>query len=249
MVGQVAETMANQRQGPALADVRAPWDHQQPLSMVEAFRVLPATVNYMSKFGFYWAPETVDIWSYRGQLRQLDWLALRALKSQGAMTPEELAEWLNRDRRIRTSTAKTGIDSMSVATARDWIACASRRALVLPWTEVDGSEGHRWGLSDYGRSATRSPLGSIAARVPVSPLATLVVGGGLAVAAGWLQQHQTLLALLIVFGALALYVGVILLLSSFSQKRSGPGVAVVWIETSRIAGKEVPALVAKRGLG
>jgi hypothetical protein len=210
--------------------------------MLEALKEIPQTVSYMFKFGSYWAPETVDAWKYREQLRQLDWIALRALKAQGAMTAAELAEWLNRESRLHTRPEKTGIRSVSVETMRDWIACASRRDLVVPWAEQLNAEAEHWALSERGRAATRSPLGAVAARLPVSPLLAGFAGGGIFTAFSWLKQHETFLALLIALAVLTVYGSIIWLAANFSEKRDGAGLAVVWIETPRIAGKDLPAL-------
>lgn len=226
---------------PTLAGVRAPWDREEP-STWESLKELPRIISYLLRFGSFWAPESIDVWKYREQLRQLDWIALRALKSQGAMTAEELAEWLNRERRLRTSPEKTGIDAVSTETIRDWIACAGRRDLIAPWPQQEGAPGEHWGLSERGRAATRSPLGALVAHLPLSPLFSAIAGGGIFAAFGWLKDHDTVTNLLIGVGAVVLYVAIIWLVASFNEKRDGAGLAVVWIETPRTAGKDFPPL-------
>ena len=234
---------------PPLAGVRAPWDRGERPGTLQSLKEFPQTISYMFKFGSYWAPETVDAWKYREQLRQLDWLALRALKSQGAMTAEELTDWLNRERRLRTNPEKTGIEFVSLQTIRDWIACASRRDLVAPSAGWVSTNGEHWGLSEHGRAATRSPLGAIFARLPLSPLLSLAAGGGIVAGLGWLQQHQTVMTFLIVLAVVVIYLGGLWLLANFNEKRDGPGLAVVWIETPRIAGKDVPEFAPSEPAG
>jgi hypothetical protein len=229
---------------PNLIGVRAPWDRPESPGVVERLKALPATFAYIAEYGFFWAPESLDPWKYRRHLRELDWVCLRALRSEGSLTAAEMIEWLGRKERLRTNSEKTGIYSISEETIRDWLVFASRRSLVTRWVEpgadfnVDEFPALHWMLSESGGSAFRSPLRAIAVRFPYGSLLTfagtvLLGGGGLAVAIGWLKAHENILMLAVGILVLLVYVVGVFMFINRSRKRETPGLAVVLIETVR----------------
>lgn len=120
---------------PKLANVRAPWDgagwrYGDLLKPKNLWR----TIAYDHKHKRFWAPASMDPWRYRRFLRDLDEVCLRSLKSHGALTARELADWLNREKLLRTKPERTGIHRVSVATAHDWISLARRRGYVVAWS-------------------------------------------------------------------------------------------------------------------
>lgn len=231
---------------PKLAGVRAPWDggwgfwdRVSPKNLWRSFR-------YTRKYGWFWAPSSMDPWRYRKFLRDLDEVCLRSLKSHGALTAKELADWLNREQLLRTKPKKTGIHRISVATASDWITLAHRRGLIVPWSRAGAnrrrmSGGVHWELSERGGEAVHSRLVALIGRLPYPSLLPIVIGG-LAGWLEWLTLHQVVIVAIFYVALLALLAGVPAFWTIRSEKRENPGIAVVAIETLRSAGKPIPSL-------
>jgi hypothetical protein len=227
---------------PLLADVRAPWDDpkwgvRQLLKPKNLWR----TIVYDRKYKGFWAPTVMGRWRYRRFLKDLDEVCLRSLKSHGALTAKELAEWLNLEELLRTKPERTGIHRISVATAHDWINLARRRGYVVAWGSARG--GSHWELTERGREAINSRFVRLVSRLPyVSLVPLLITGGGLVAALNWLAHHPTAIVIAVYVLLLALYLGALTFWFGRSEKRANPGIAVVAIETLRSAGKPLPSL-------
>lgn len=239
--------MELQKNEPKLVDVRAPWDaagwgYRALLKPRNFWR----TIVYDRRYKGFWAPTVMGQWQYRRFLKDLDEVCLRSLKSHGALTAKELANWLNRGKLLRTMPERTGIHRISVATASDWITLAHRRGLVVPWgSEVGGRRGgSHWRLSERGREVTHSRFVTLLNRLPYASLVPILVGGGLVGALEWLTLHQIAVVFIVYAFLLALAAAVPSFWVSRSEKRANPGVAVVAIETLRSAGKPIPVLAA-----
>ncbi|MGN6815163.1 MAG: hypothetical protein ACTHK3_03650 [Solirubrobacterales bacterium] len=156
------------------------------------------------------------------------------------MTAKELADWLNRQKLLRTRPERTGIHRISVATAHDWISLACRRGYVVAW---DGESSH-WGLTEQGREAVHSGLVGLIRQFPYRSL--LVGSAGLLGVLGsfldWLSVHQAVIAWIVIAVMVALPVGAMNFFFNRSERRANPGIAVVAIETLRSAGKPIPSL-------
>lgn len=201
-------------------------------------------IIYHHKYKGFWAPTTMNPWRYRLFLKDLDEVCLRSLKSHGALTAKELADWLNRGKLLRTRPERTGIRRVSVATAHDWISLARRRGYVVAWSGA--RDGSHWELTEQGREAIHSrPM----ALIRQFPYRSLLVGGtGLLALLGsfldWLSVHQAVIVWVILAAIVALPVGVMNFFLNRSERRANPGIAVVAIETLRSAGKPLPVLGA-----
>jgi hypothetical protein len=237
---------------PKLADVRAPWDGRgwrvrDFLKPKNFWR----TIVYDRKYKGFWAPTAIDPWRYRLFLKDLDEVCLRSLKSQGALTAKELANWLNREELLRTKPEQTGIHRISVATVHDWINLARRRGYVVPWgVEAGGVQtmtrrvsGH-WELTKQGREAVHSRLTALIRQFPYQSL--LVGSAGMLGLLGsfldWLSVHQAVFVWLLIAVLVAFPVGMVNFVMNRSERRESPGIAVVAIETLRSAGKPLPVL-------
>jgi hypothetical protein len=226
---------------PKLADVRAPWDagwrHRDVLKPKNFW----SAIAYNRKYVGFWAPTSMGPWRYRRLLRDLDEVCLRSLKSHGALTAKELADWLNLEGLLRTKPELTGIHRISVATASDWINLARRRGYVGAWGGAQG--GCHWALTEQGQQAIHSKLVTLAGRVPYGWLVPLLLtGGGLVAALNWLGRHPTAIAAIVYGLLLALYLGALTFWFGRSERRNNPGIAVVAIETLRSAGRPIPSL-------
>jgi len=229
---------------PKLANVRAPWDAGWRYRDVLKPKNLWRAIVYDRKYKGFWAPTSMDPWRYRRFLGDLDEVCLRSLRSHGALSAKELANWLNRGRLLRTKPERTGIHRISVATAHDWISLARRRGYVVAWSgAVDGSY---WELTEQGREAIHSRPMALIRQFPYRSL--LVGGAGLLTLLGsflnWLSVHQAVFAWTILAAMATLLLGAVNFLFNSSEKRANPGVAVVAIETLRSAGKPLPLLGA-----
>lgn len=226
---------------PKLADVRAPWDGSESKWSILLPPYLWRVLIYVRRYGWYWAPTSIDAWMYRRLLRDLDEVCLRSLKSHGALTARELTEWLNREKLLRTKPERTGIHRISVATTHDWINLASRRGYVVAWGGTLG--GSHWELAEQGHEAIHSRLVRFVGQLPyVSLVPLLITGGGLVAALNWLAHHPT--AIVVTFYALllAVYLAALTFWFSRSERRNNPGIAVVAIETMRSVGRPIPSL-------
>lgn len=236
--------MELQKNEPKLVDVRAPWDdagwgYRALLKPRNFWR----TIVYDRKYKGFWAPTVMGQWRYRRFLKDLDEVCLRSLKSPGALTAKELAEWLNREKLLRTRPERTGIHRISVATVHDWINLARRRGYVVAWGGTQA--GSHWELTERGCEAINSRFVRLVSRLPyVSLIPLLITGGGLVAALNWLAHHPTAIVIAFYVLLLALYLGALRLWFGRSEKRANPGIAVVAIETLRSAGKPIPALGA-----
>jgi hypothetical protein len=230
---------------PKLVDVRAPWDrvgwgYRALLKPKNIWK----TIVYDRKHKRFWSPTVMDPWQYRRFLKDLDEVCLRSLKSHGALTAKELADWLNRGKLLRTRPERTGIHRVSVATAHDWISLARRRGYVVAWS--DAHDGSHWELTEQGRETVHSrPM----ALIRQFPYRSLLVGGtGLLALLGsflnWLSVHQAVIVWTILAAMVALPIGVMNFFFNRSERRANPGIAVVAIETLRSAGKPLPVLGA-----
>lgn len=245
-----AETPPNE---PLLADVRAPWDRSDEQGPLDALKSAWETLAYMRRYGFYWAPASMDGWKYRRFLRDLDAICLRALDSHGALSAAELTDWLNREKLVRTKPDLTGIQAIAIATTHDWLALAGRRGLVAPYADAradrPGSGRRHWVLTERGSEEVRSRMLTLLARVPVGPIATgigtLIFGGGLIAAFKWLSLHESILITILLLLGYGAYFGFVYLYFSRFRKKEGPGLAVVAIETVRSAGESIPVLGAR----
>lgn len=234
---------------PLLAEVQAPWDGLQSGSweLLDP-KNLWQLIDYRRRYKGYWVPTSMDTWRYRGFLEELDEPCLRGLKSQGALTARELADWLNRTNCFRTKPNLTGIHQISVATAHDWIGLARRRDYVVAWRRDPDSvfrKATHWQLTERGDQAIRSKLMSVLRRIPYASLVSILVGGGLVAAFNWLATHPT--AIVVTFIALLVVIELVVVNIWFSrwEKRENPGIAVVAIETLRSAGRPVPVLTSR----
>jgi len=140
-----------ERNEPLLADVRAPWDVGWRARDVIKPRNLWRMIAYNRRYKGFWAPSSMEAWRYRRLLRNLDEVCLRGLKSHGALTARELADWLNREG-LHTKPELTGIHRITTATVHGWLQLASRRGLVGEWVcrHATGRDPH-WELSEQGR--------------------------------------------------------------------------------------------------
>jgi hypothetical protein len=238
------------KNAPKLADVRAPWDagwrYRDVLKPMNLWRA----IVYDRRHKGFWAPTAMDPWRYRKFLKDLDEVCLRSLKSHGALTAKELADWLNREKLLRTRPERTGIHRVSVATVHDWISLARRRGYVVAWSgESGGSQrttraGSHWELTERGREAIHSRLVGLIRQFPYRSL--LVGSAGLLGLLGsfldWLSVHQAVFAWIILSAMAALGIGAVNLLFRRSEKRENSGIAVVAIETVRSAHKPIPSL-------
>lgn len=187
----------------------------------------------------------MDVWRYRRFLKDLDEVCLRALKSHGALTAKELADWLNRERLLRTKPELTGIHQITPATAHGWLDLAGRRRLVAEWICHHSTPRPHWELTDQGRKALHPKLLVVLSRLSrwlSMLLPPLIVSGLLLGAVEWLSFHPGLLALAVVGAVFLLSIAVPILFMGRSEKRQNPGIAVVAIETLRSAGKPIPPL-------
>jgi hypothetical protein len=237
---------------PILADVQAPWDRTGSVGWWEALKGVGKTFAYTRRYGFYWAPASLDRWRYRRFLRDLDAICLRTLDSHGALSATELTDWLNQEKLLRTKPDLTGIQRISVATTHDWLDLANRRGLVAPffgasvqagWTSR--SSRRQWELTDRGREHVRARFLALVSRLPLGATLTgigsLIFGGGLLAAIKWLSVHEVLGLMLAITGV-GIYIGALFVYFNRSQKKEGPGLAVVAIETVRSAGRPIPVL-------
>lgn len=232
---------------PKLKDVQPPFDPERPpKSPLAVLRAYPALFKYLRRYGFFVIPSSIDRWEYRDLLQALDPICLRVLRSKGALTAEELVDWINRRHLLDTKPAKTGINAVTAAIGSDWLHLARRRGLVTTWPatpphEQQGAGPIFWTLTEDGRGKLRSPLRAIAARLPLGPIVTFLVGGGLITVITWLIEHPDAL---VVIGAVAVgfvYVGLVLAWFQRTLLRTRPRVAVVAIETFRSADKPPPS--------
>jgi hypothetical protein len=227
---------------PLLVDVRAPWDGLQSKWRIFVPSYLRKVIPYVRRHGWYWAPTSMDAWRYRRFLGDLDEVCLRSLKSHGALTAKELADWLNREHLLHTKPERTGIHCISVATAHDWITLAYRRGLVVPWSnKVERLGRVHWALSEQGRELTRPKVVRFVGQFPFVSLLPFAAGG-LAGALEWLTLHQVVIVAVVYAFLLGLAIVVPSIWVNRSEKRENPGLAVVAIETLRSAGKPIPAL-------
>ncbi len=189
------------------------------------------------------APESIH---YEASLRLIDKPMLRLLADVGALSASSLAELVNRDNKIDTRPAHTGIHCMTTATARDWLTSAWRRGLVLAMPEPPSGcplEGPLWALTEYGRDRLRSPVIAAVSRFPwlriVSTLAATV--GGIYT---WLNVHANVAGLIAIWlvGA-ALYALGLWLSIWLLEAREAP-VGLVAIETYRATDTLPPMLGA-----
>ena len=235
------------RNEPLLADVRAPWDAGWRVRDVIKPKNLWKAIAYNRRYRWFWAPTSMDAWRYRRLLKDLDEVCLRSLKSHGALTARELADWLNGEDLLRTKPELTGIHRVSVATAHDWINLARRRGYVVLWSGGAGAAGGakpgggHWELSERGREAIRARIVTLMNRLPYGSWVPIVIGG-LAGALEWLTLHQVAIVLMFYALIVSLAIAVPHFWMSRSEKRENPGLAVVAIETLRCAGKPIPAL-------
>ncbi len=228
---------------PKIAEARQHWDPENERGWFEALKAIPAMLKHMREFGFFLAPNSMDLWDYRSRLKDLDPVCLRTLREHGALSAEELAEWLNRDGVLRMNTERTGISHVTDETVRDWIELARRRDLLisLPYaTSSPGADDFHWALSSVGREAVRSPFQKVMARMPASSPTALVGGVGFLV--GWLAKNQLALIISAFLVAVAIYLVLLMLVTAQSKRRDRPGVAVVAIETVRCYGRQPPSL-------
>jgi len=234
-----------ERNEPLLADVRAPWDVGWRARDVIKPRNLWRMIAYNRRYKGFWAPSSMEAWRYRRLLRNLDEVCLRGLKSHGALTARELADWLNREG-LHTKPELTGIHRITTATVHGWLQLASRRGLVGEWVcrHATGRDPH-WELSEQGRKDLHPKflvlLGRLS-RLLSRLLPALIVSGILFGAVDWLSLHPGLLASAIASAFLLFLMAVPLLFMDRSERRQNPGVAVVAIETLRSAGKPLPVL-------
>lgn len=227
---------------PLLADVRAPWDGASKWRILLPWH-LRRTIAYNRKYGWYWAPTSMNTWRYRRFLGDLDEVCLRSLETHGALTAREMKDWLNREKLLRTKPERTGIHEISVATVHDWINLARQRGYLRAWGSTEGAR--QWELTERGREAIHSRFMRLVGRLPYASLVPLLItGGGLVATLSWLGRHPT--AIVIAFYALSsvFYIGALTFWFGRSEKREIPGVAVVAIETFRSAGKSLPILRA-----
>jgi DNA-binding PadR family transcriptional regulator len=230
---------------PLLTDVRAPWDPEYPVGRRKP-KDLWKRACYVHKYGVFWAPAWMDPGTYKDLLRDLDRVALRSLKKEGALTAKELAGRLNRWKGLRTKPKRTGIHQVTPATVYAWLDFASRRGLVVAWPNTPGrsatSRTH-WELTEKGQEALRSKFWFLLGRFyPLLP--ALLASGALLGIFKLFSVHPgvvvwTLLALPVI-----LEIVVLAFLWIRSERREAPRVAVVAIETLRSAGKPLPVLGA-----
>lgn len=229
---------------PLLADVRAPWDVPGSKWRVFLPRRFWRTIAYNLRYGWYWAPASMDSWRYRRFLGDLDEVCLRTLKSHGALTARELVDVLDRENLLPTKPERTGIHQMTVATAHAWLGFASRRGLVAVWSHPSrrmGSGSVHWELTDKGQEAVRSKFLLLAERF--SRLLPTVIASGLIVVAGkWIAEHPEAWAWGLFMFVVILEIVAVNFFFNRSEKREAPGVAVVAIETLRSAKKPIPKL-------
>lgn len=228
---------------PLLADVRAPWDPEYPVGRKKP-KDLWKRARYVHKYGVFWAPAWMDPRTYKDLLMDLDRVALRSLKKDGAVTARELAGRLNRWKGLRTKPKRTGIYQVTSATTYAWLDFASRRGLVVAWSNSAGrSPGSRthWELTEKGQEALRSKFWFLLGRLyPI--LLALLASGALLGILKWFSVHPgavvwTILALPVILEIVVLSFFVIR-----SERREAPRVAVVAIETLRSANKPIPSL-------
>jgi hypothetical protein len=231
---------------PLLAQVETPWAPGETPTVREMLKALPPFLSYERKYGPYLVPKSLDAWSYRRALRGLDPACLDALSVHGALSLEELTKWLNRGGGLRLHSDKTGIRSITAPTTRDWIELARRRGLIVSWKQEGGGDdlpvdrSSHWALSERGREELLTPLQRIGRNVSLTGLLSVVFGGGAVF--GWIGSNGIVLAVALFALGLAIYLGFIWLLAHASQRRAGPGAAVVTIETLRSSGKPIPPL-------
>jgi hypothetical protein len=232
---------------PLLAEVRAPWDAGWGLRELIKPKNLGRAIFYGLRYRWFWAPTSMDPWRYRRFLKDLDEVCLRALKSHGALTARELANWLNRENLLRTKPELTGINRISVATVHDWLSLACRRGYVVLWSGGVGAargasqEGSHWKLTDRGREAIHSRLMTLISRLPYASWIPLAIGG-LAGALEWITLHEVVIIVMVYALLLGLAIAIPHLWVSRSEKRENPGIAVVAIETLRSSNKPIPRL-------
>lgn len=231
---------------PLLADVRAPWDAGWKARDVVKPKNLWRAIAYNRRYKGFWAPSSMEAWRYRRLLRDLDEVCLRSLKSHGALTARELADWLNREGRLHTRSELTGIHQITTATVHGWFELASRRGLVSEWeSRRSTGRGPHWELSEQGRKELHPKLLVVLGRLSFllsRLLPALIISGLLFGAVDWLSLHPGLLASAIVVAVFLFFSAVPLLFMSRSERRQNPAVAVVAIETLRSAGKPIPTL-------
>ncbi len=233
------------RNEPKLVGVRAPWDdagwgYRALLKPKNLWR----TIAYDRRYKGFWAPTVMGQWRYRRFLKDLDEVCLRSLKSHGALTAKELADWLNREKLLRTRPERTGIHRISVATVHDWINLARRRGYVVAWGGAHS--GSHWEMTEQGMEAVHSRFTTL---IREFPYRSLLVGGAgllalLSSLLNWLSVHQVVFAWIILAAIGALVLAAVNVFFSRSERRANPGIAVVAIETLRSAGKPIPALGA-----
>jgi len=226
---------------PKLADVRAPWEGVEPKWRLFTPPSLWKTVIYNSKYRWFWAPSSMDGWRYRVFLKDLDEVCLRSLDVHGALTAEELTEWLNRDRLLRTKPERTGIQSVALPTVDDWCDFGSRRGLITAWSSPAGrpaSPHAHWQLTEKGQEAVRSKLLVFLDRF--YPLLVALTAGGLLLGFfKWLAVHPGVVAWTLILG---IEVSGLAFFAARSERKATSGEAVVAIETLRSAGRRIPSL-------
>lgn len=231
---------------PRLASVSRPPGFNDSSEPVAALLHVIQLFKYVRKYG-YLVPASLDVWTYRRRLTELDPACLNALGLQGALTLDELTVSLNRDGVLRLLSEKTGIRQIAVDTVRDWIELARRRGLVAHWAEAGTADNRhsndpdpRWMLSERGHEELLTPLQRFAKNNSPAALLGAIFGGGAIF--GAVASNSTLLAIVIIVAFVVVYVLLLSLYSRRDQRRSGPGAAVVAIETVRSSGKTIPAL-------
>jgi hypothetical protein len=113
--------------------------------MGSGMRATVAAVRYSLGTGETHVFPSLNTWQYRRWLSRLDTKKLRGLAVLGAETPRVLALWANDNDRMGVDVDRTGIASMTAATASDWANLAWRRGVVEPWP---GSEEESFRSTD-----------------------------------------------------------------------------------------------------
>lgn len=225
---------------PKLAEVEAPWPYGKLPSPAEMPKLLPALIRYQRIYGPYFVPESLDSWEYRRTLRGLDPACLDAFSVQGALSKEELTEWLSQEGVLKLVSAKTGIRRVTAATTRDWVETAMRRGVIARWThDSDPNSQPRWVITEQGREELLTPLQRLAKSVPLIGLLSIVFGGGAVF--GWIGSNGVVLAFALAAVGLGIYALALWLLMHRNLRREGPGAAVVAIETLRSSGTPLPS--------
>ncbi len=228
-----------ERNEPLLVGESAPWDPESPIGLRRP-RDIWRRIQYVRRYGTFWAPVRIEAWRYRKFLRDLDRVCLRALKCQGALTARGLAETLNRDKPLRTNPKATGIRTVSVATAHDWLVLASQRGLVTGSSLPSRAASSQvpWQPTDRGQDAVRPTPWVVLDRFSALLLA-LIAGGLFLGTLEWLALHPGILAWMLVLGV---ELAAFSYLWIRSEKREASGVAIVAIESLRCAGRPIPPL-------